>query len=368
MVTPPFCGYAQGQFNGEAFIQMDSETAAYQSAQQKHHKNMMFGKKQRYIEVFQCSGDDMNMVLNGGYQQPTNISKPPLLSPGMLPSAQQPPSQNPQTLALSQLPLSVPPPLTLSIPPPTPQLIAQQQAHFIAQQSLMARQAAAAAAANAHHQEQYIYQHLAMHPAHSTGANSAVVSQAPPTYATANSVSHQAGNYHMAHTHAPPPSMSSVSQAGIPSHLAAAQGAQYPQFVFMPRHMMGPGGFPAFGFMPPGMNQLHFPGAATAAGATGGLAQTPTGMAHHGSLSHSATAQQQHAAAMTANAAAAQVAAANSMLPASIKRSYDNAFRNDQSQLATSTGSKRPFHGGNQAAAAAAATAALYAPYYHPHI
>ncbi|XP_021707093.1 RNA-binding protein fusilli isoform X3 [Aedes aegypti] len=73
---------AQGQFNGEAFIQMDSETAAYQSAQQKHHKNMMFGKKQRYIEVFQCSGDDMNMVLNGGFQPPTNISKPPLLSPG----------------------------------------------------------------------------------------------------------------------------------------------------------------------------------------------------------------------------------------------------------------------------------------------
>ncbi|XP_058465503.1 RNA-binding protein fusilli isoform X3 [Malaya genurostris] len=73
---------AQGQFNGEAFIQMDSETAAFQSAQQKHHKNMMFGKKQRYIEVFQCSGDDMNMVLNGGFQQPTSISKPPLLSPG----------------------------------------------------------------------------------------------------------------------------------------------------------------------------------------------------------------------------------------------------------------------------------------------
>uniref|UniRef100_A0A9I3GIR8 RRM domain-containing protein n=1 Tax=Anopheles farauti TaxID=69004 RepID=A0A9I3GIR8_9DIPT len=73
---------AQGQFNGEAFIQMDSETAAYQSAQQKHHKNMMFGKKQRYIEVFQCSGDDMNMVLNGGFQQSASLSKPSLLSPG----------------------------------------------------------------------------------------------------------------------------------------------------------------------------------------------------------------------------------------------------------------------------------------------
>uniref|UniRef100_A0AAG5DSX0 RRM domain-containing protein n=1 Tax=Anopheles atroparvus TaxID=41427 RepID=A0AAG5DSX0_ANOAO len=73
---------AQGQFNGEAFIQMESEAAAYQSAQQKHHKNMMFGKKQRYIEVFQCSGDDMNMVLNGGFQQPSSLSKSSLLSPG----------------------------------------------------------------------------------------------------------------------------------------------------------------------------------------------------------------------------------------------------------------------------------------------
>ncbi|CAG9806124.1 unnamed protein product [Chironomus riparius] len=71
---------AQGQFNGEAFIQMDSESAAQASAQQKHHKHMMFGKKQRYIEVFQCSGEDMNMVLNGGYHQyqssPTISAKP----------------------------------------------------------------------------------------------------------------------------------------------------------------------------------------------------------------------------------------------------------------------------------------------------
>lgn len=233
----------------------------------------------------------------------------------------------------------------------------------------MARQAAAAAAA-AQQQEQYLYQHLAMHPTHSTGANSAVVSQAPPTYATSTTVSPQSASYQMQHTHGPPPSIPSMNQAaaaGIPSHLTAAgvQGAQYPQFVFMPRQMFAPGGFPV-GFMPPGMSPLHFPGAATAAGATGGLAQTPiatpTGIAHPGTLSHSAaaaSAQQQHAAAMTANA---------SMLPCSIKRSYDNAFRNDQSQLTTTTGSKRAFHGGNQAAAAAAATAALYTPYYHPHI
>jgi epithelial splicing regulatory protein 1/2 len=45
----------QGQPSGEAFIQMDSETSAYLSAQQKHHRYMTFGKKQRYIEVSDSS-------------------------------------------------------------------------------------------------------------------------------------------------------------------------------------------------------------------------------------------------------------------------------------------------------------------------
>lgn len=44
---------------------MSSESAAYQAAQQRHHHYMVFGKKQRYIEVFQCSGEDMNHVLTG---------------------------------------------------------------------------------------------------------------------------------------------------------------------------------------------------------------------------------------------------------------------------------------------------------------
>lgn len=78
---------AQGQPSGEAFIQMDSEEAARQCAQRKHNQFMVFGKKYRYIEVFQCSGDDMNMVLNGGMQSPVNHhhhhpTKPSLLSPG----------------------------------------------------------------------------------------------------------------------------------------------------------------------------------------------------------------------------------------------------------------------------------------------
>ncbi|XP_057327455.1 RNA-binding protein fusilli isoform X2 [Microplitis mediator] len=56
---------SQGQPSGEAFIQMDSESSAFACASQRHHRYMIFGKKQRYIEVFQCSGDDMNLVLTG---------------------------------------------------------------------------------------------------------------------------------------------------------------------------------------------------------------------------------------------------------------------------------------------------------------
>merc|ERR550539_1586455 len=57
---------AQGQPSGEAFIQMDSEGSAFGAANTKHHRYMVFGKKQRYIEVFQCSGEDMSVVLTGG--------------------------------------------------------------------------------------------------------------------------------------------------------------------------------------------------------------------------------------------------------------------------------------------------------------
>ncbi|XP_071547540.1 uncharacterized protein fus isoform X3 [Panulirus ornatus] len=70
---------AHGQPSGEAFIQMDSEHSAFLAAQQRHHRYMVFGKKQRYIEVFQCSGEDMNMVLTGGLP-----AQRPLVSPGML--------------------------------------------------------------------------------------------------------------------------------------------------------------------------------------------------------------------------------------------------------------------------------------------
>lgn len=76
----------QGQPSGEAFIQMDSEQSSFQAAQQRHHRYMVFGKKQRYIEVFQCSGEDMHLVLTGGLALPSTPATPKaLLSPGMLP-------------------------------------------------------------------------------------------------------------------------------------------------------------------------------------------------------------------------------------------------------------------------------------------
>lgn len=54
--------HLKGQPSGEAFIQMDSEEAAYASAKEKHNKYMVLpGKNQkiRYIEVFQV-GQEKN--------------------------------------------------------------------------------------------------------------------------------------------------------------------------------------------------------------------------------------------------------------------------------------------------------------------
>lgn len=118
------------------------------AAQQKHHRYMVFGKKQRYIEVFQCSGEDMNLVLTGGIPAPVSPAKAAtaaLLSPGMLNLTAVPQSPN-----LAQPPPGPPPgPVQsqLQISPVQAQwdLYAQQQAqaqaHLIAQQTLLARQA-----------------------------------------------------------------------------------------------------------------------------------------------------------------------------------------------------------------------------------
>uniref|UniRef100_A0AC34QPH8 RRM domain-containing protein n=1 Tax=Panagrolaimus sp. JU765 TaxID=591449 RepID=A0AC34QPH8_9BILA len=54
----------QGHPSGECFIQMDSESSAMNAAHSMHNKYMEIGKKKRYIEVFQCSAEEITTILN----------------------------------------------------------------------------------------------------------------------------------------------------------------------------------------------------------------------------------------------------------------------------------------------------------------
>lgn len=280
---------------------MDSEQAAQASAQQKHHKHMMFGKKQRYIEVFQCSGEDMNMVLNGGgyqYPSPPAISAKPLASSGMLPSR---PQQQAQPLQIS-----IPPPLTLSLPQSAvlqsasssnassvvgggggggnqnaSSLIAQQQqAHFIAQQSLMARQQAAAAAAQLQAAQQQSDQ-MAFFQNFS-------FLQSPAT------ASGMQGNPY-----------------------SFPMSPQMPQFYFLPRPQMLP-----MGLMPTNaLGQMQYQGMPS------GYAQSAMQTVQNAGQMAGAPGSAQHASS--------QLAASSS------KRSYESAFRNDPMNVSAA---KRAFH------------------------
>uniref|UniRef100_A0A1I7WSB2 RRM domain-containing protein n=1 Tax=Heterorhabditis bacteriophora TaxID=37862 RepID=A0A1I7WSB2_HETBA len=85
----------QGHPSGEAFIQMNNEQAAAAAATGAHNKFMIIGKKQRYIEVcgfflylflflfvmvFQCSPDDMHLVMAPPTAPPA-VPPPPLILP-----------------------------------------------------------------------------------------------------------------------------------------------------------------------------------------------------------------------------------------------------------------------------------------------
>ncbi|UJR20766.1 hypothetical protein I4U23_023883 [Adineta vaga] len=74
---------AHGQPSGEAFIQMDSEGSSFNAASHKNNKYMFFNGKKRYLEVLQCSGEDMNHILLGLVPSnliPTNIQRPNIYS------------------------------------------------------------------------------------------------------------------------------------------------------------------------------------------------------------------------------------------------------------------------------------------------
>lgn len=119
----------QGQPSGEAFIQMDSETSAFHAANNRHHQTMTYGKKQRYVEVFQCSGDDMNSILTGGQVSPKAT---PMLSAGI--------ESPPLGLVTPTLYYDLPPPALSSLSVPNMFLLnqlalqQQQQQHHQQQQ------------------------------------------------------------------------------------------------------------------------------------------------------------------------------------------------------------------------------------------
>jgi epithelial splicing regulatory protein 1/2 len=61
---------AEGTPSGEAFIQMDSEASAESASMSKNKKLMFVGSKRRYVDVIQCSGDEMSVVLQQGLPAP----------------------------------------------------------------------------------------------------------------------------------------------------------------------------------------------------------------------------------------------------------------------------------------------------------
>ncbi|KAJ8290979.1 hypothetical protein GJAV_G00019900 [Gymnothorax javanicus] len=63
----------QGRPSGDSFIQMKSAERAFMTAQKCHKKTM----KDRYVEVFQCSAEEMNIVLMGGTLNRNGLSPPP---------------------------------------------------------------------------------------------------------------------------------------------------------------------------------------------------------------------------------------------------------------------------------------------------
>ncbi len=67
------CVFDQGRPSGDAFIQMRSADRAFLAAQHCHKCSM----KERYVEVFACSAQEMNIVLMGGTLNRSGLSPPP---------------------------------------------------------------------------------------------------------------------------------------------------------------------------------------------------------------------------------------------------------------------------------------------------
>uniref|UniRef100_A0A673BP48 Epithelial splicing regulatory protein 2-like n=1 Tax=Sphaeramia orbicularis TaxID=375764 RepID=A0A673BP48_9TELE len=114
----------QGRPSGDAFIQMKSPDKAFMVAQKCHKKTM----KDRYVEVFQCSTEEMSIVLMGGTLNRSGLSPPPCKLPCLSPPTAYAPFPTPPAI-LSEAALYQPP--LLAAPRP-PQTTAHSPAHTLA--------------------------------------------------------------------------------------------------------------------------------------------------------------------------------------------------------------------------------------------
>ncbi|XP_068602290.1 epithelial splicing regulatory protein 2 [Brachionichthys hirsutus] len=114
----------QGRPSGDAFIQMKSSDKAFMVSQKCHKKTM----KDRYVEVFQCSTEEMSIVLMGGTLNRSGLSPPPCKLPCLSPPTAFAAFSTPPGL-LSEAALYQPP---LLAAPRLPQTTAHSPAHALA--------------------------------------------------------------------------------------------------------------------------------------------------------------------------------------------------------------------------------------------
>ncbi|KAM7406342.1 hypothetical protein PAMP_000724 [Pampus punctatissimus] len=114
----------QGRPSGDAFIQMKSPDRAFMVSQKCHKKTM----KDRYVEVFQCSTEEMSIVLMGGTLNRSGLSPPPCKLPCLSPPTAYAAFPTPPAI-LSEAALYQPP--LLAAPRPH-QTTAHSAAHTLA--------------------------------------------------------------------------------------------------------------------------------------------------------------------------------------------------------------------------------------------
>ena len=201
---------------------MNSEAAAYACATQRHHRYMIFGKKQRYIEVFQCSGEDMNLVLTGA-----PLPGKALLSPGPL-TATAGGAPTPGPPAQAQVPVPTPQPAAPlwdihAFVQAQAQAQAQVQAQAQAQAQVQAQAQAQAAQAQALRNQDLWLMALAQNNANPNASPGSPNSTSKALALPSSVAQHPHHPHHHHHHHGHP----SLNAAYAPEQLHAQAVAQH---------------------------------------------------------------------------------------------------------------------------------------------